>query len=75
VIPPWVPLNRLLEKVVTKYGYEGLKDDELSFKENTVVDVLKKNDDHWYEGVMQDEATGQICTVLHPFNYARSMRK
>ena len=75
VVPPWVPLERLLEKVVTTYGYEGLRDDELSFKENTVVYVLKKNDDHWYEGVMQDEATGQIFTGLYPFNYARSVRK
>jgi len=75
VIPPWVPLERLLEKVVTTYGYVGLRDDELSFKENTVVYVLKKNDDHWYEGVMQDDVTGQIFTGLYPFNYARSVRK
>lgn len=32
-------------------------DDELSFQESSVLYVLKKNDDGWWEGVM-DGVTG-----------------
>lgn len=39
------------------------KDDELSFQESSVLYVLKKNDDGWWEGVM-DGVTG-----LFPGNY------
>lgn len=38
-------------------------DDELSFQESSVLYVLKKNDDGWWEGVM-DGVTG-----LFPGNY------
>ena len=69
-----VPIERCLEKVITTYDYEGLRDDELSFKENTYIYVIKKNDDHWYEGIMQNER-GQIVTGLYPYNYARVVRK
>jgi hypothetical protein len=55
IIPNWVPIDRCLEKVITTYDYEGLRDDELSFKENMFIYVIKKNDDHWYEGVMKTE--------------------
>lgn len=40
-----------------------IKDDELSFQESSVLYVLKKNDDGWWEGVM-DGVTG-----LFPGNY------
>lgn len=40
-----------------------LLDDELSFQESSVLYVLKKNDDGWWEGVM-DGVTG-----LFPGNY------
>lgn len=63
-----------MEKVITTYDYEGLREDELSFKENTYIYVIKKNDDHWYEGIMQNER-GQIVTGLYPYNYARVVRK
>jgi abl interactor 2 len=55
IIPNWVPLDRCLEKVVTIFDYERTRDDELSFKENTVIYVIKKNDDLWYEGIMKDD--------------------
>ncbi|XP_077561776.1 tyrosine kinase Abl isoform X1 [Haemaphysalis longicornis] len=52
-----------LEKVVAIYDYEADKDDELSFSENSVIYVVKKNDDGWYEGVMNG------VTGLFPGNY------
>lgn len=55
LIPNWVPIERCLEKVKTTYDYEGLREDELSFKENMFIYVIKKNDDHWYEGIMKSE--------------------
>lgn len=58
-IPNWVPIERCLEKVVTLFDYEGLRDDELTFKENMYIYVIKKNDDHWYEGIMKTES-GEI---------------
>lgn len=74
IIPNWVPIDRCLEKVITAYDYEGLRDDELSFKENMFIYVIKKNDDHWYEGIMKTES-GNIVQGLYPYNYARCVRK
>jgi len=74
IIPDWVPLDRCLEKVVTTFDYEGLREDELSFKENMFIYVIKKNDDHWYEGIMKSE-NGNIIQGLYPYNYARCIRK
>lgn len=53
----------LLLLVVAIYDYYADKDDELSFQESSVIYVLKKNDDGWWEGVM-DGITG-----LFPGNY------
>ncbi|XP_055370915.1 abl interactor 2 [Condylostylus longicornis] len=61
-LPGWVPKN-YIEKVVAIYDYYADKDDELSFQESSVLYVLKKNDDGWWEGVM-DGVTG-----LFPGNY------
>ncbi|XP_063703569.1 abl interactor 2 [Culicoides brevitarsis] len=61
-LPGWVPKN-FMEKVVAIYDYYADKDDELSFQESSVIYVLKKNDDGWWEGVM-DGVTG-----LFPGNY------
>lgn len=61
-LPGWVPKN-YIEKVVAIYDYYADKDDELSFQESAVIYVLKKNDDGWWEGVM-DGITG-----LFPGNY------
>ncbi|XP_035226291.1 abl interactor 2-like isoform X2 [Stegodyphus dumicola] len=60
--PDWVPKN-YVEKVVAIYDYVADKEDELSFSENSIIYVVKKNDDGWYEGVM-DGVTG-----LFPGNY------
>nr|XP_018905295.1 PREDICTED: abl interactor 2 isoform X2 [Bemisia tabaci] len=61
-LPGWVPKN-YIEKVVAIYDYFADKEDELSFQESAVIYVLKKNDDGWWEGVM-DGTTG-----LFPGNY------
>lgn len=77
--PDWVPENYVekgkkafsslgfqnfyLIIVIAIYDYSADKDDELSFQENSVIYVIRKNDDGWYEGVM-DGITG-----LFPGNY------
>lgn len=53
----------LFLSVVAIYDYYADKEDELSFQESSVIYVLKKNDDGWWEGVM-DGITG-----LFPGNY------
>nr|KAG5703762.1 hypothetical protein BaRGS_009560 [Batillaria attramentaria] len=58
----WVP-KTYIEKVVAIYDYEADKEDELSFAENSVIYVIRKNDDGWWEGVM-DGIAG-----LFPSNY------
>jgi hypothetical protein len=74
IIPNWVPIDRCIEKVITTYDYQGTREDELSFKDNQYIYVIKKNDDHWYEGIMMNEE-GKIITGLYPYNYARCVRK
>ncbi|XP_068447135.1 abl interactor 2b isoform X10 [Clinocottus analis] len=64
--PPWAP-RTYLEKVVAIYDYARDKEDELSFMEGAIIYVIKKNDDGWYEGTM-NETTG-----LFPGNYVESI--
>ncbi|XP_041637792.1 abl interactor 2b isoform X5 [Cheilinus undulatus] len=64
--PPWAPRN-YLEKVVAIYDYTRDKEDELSFQEGAIIYVIKKNDDGWYEGVMNG------TTGLFPGNYVESI--
>ncbi|XP_064471812.1 abl interactor 2-like isoform X2 [Ornithodoros turicata] len=62
----WVPKN-YIEKVVAIYDYTADKDDELSFSESSLIYVVKKNDDGWYEGVMNG------VTGLFPGNYVEPL--
>ncbi|KAJ4925708.1 hypothetical protein JOQ06_018428 [Pogonophryne albipinna] len=64
--PQWAP-KTYVEKVVAIYDYSQDKDDELSFMEGSIIYVIKKNDDGWYEGV----ANG--TTGLFPGNYVESI--
>ncbi|XP_006636810.1 abl interactor 2 isoform X10 [Lepisosteus oculatus] len=64
--PPWAP-RTYLEKVVAIYDYTKDKEDELSFQEGAIIYVIKKNDDGWYEGVMNG------TTGLFPGNYVESI--
>ncbi|VDM70546.1 unnamed protein product [Strongylus vulgaris] len=60
----WIPRN-YIEKAVALYDYDADKPDELSLRENCIVYVLRKNDDGWFEGVL-DGVTG-----LFPGNYVQ----
>ncbi|XP_041663133.1 abl interactor 2-like isoform X4 [Cheilinus undulatus] len=64
--PPWAPRN-YLEKVVAIYDYTADKEDELSFQEGAIIYVIKKNEDGWFEGVMN------ATTGLFPGNYVESI--
>ncbi|XP_062312788.1 abl interactor 2a isoform X17 [Osmerus eperlanus] len=64
--PPWAP-RTYLEKVVAIYDYARDKEDELSFQEGAIIYVIKKNDDGWYEGTMNN------TTGLFPGNYVESI--
>lgn len=61
-----VVLFKLFSLVVAVYDYYADKEDELSFQENSVIYVLRKNDDGWWEGIL-DGITG-----LFPGNYVES---
>jgi len=62
----WRPRS-FLERALVLYDYEASKEDELSLREQSVVYVLRKNEDGWYEGVC-DGLTG-----LFPGNYVSSI--
>ena len=49
--------------MVAIYDYSADKEDELTFSENSVIYVIKKNDDGWWEGVLGGQ------TGLFPGNY------
>ena len=57
------PSPSLPPAVEALYDYVKDKDDELSFKMGTIIYVVKKNDDGWFEGTV-DGMTG-----LFPGNY------
>lgn len=56
-----------LSPVVAIYDYTRDKEDELSFQEGAIIYVIKKNDDGWFEGVMNG------TTGLFPGNYVESI--
>uniref|UniRef100_A0A158P6W0 SH3 domain-containing protein n=1 Tax=Angiostrongylus cantonensis TaxID=6313 RepID=A0A158P6W0_ANGCA len=62
----WVPQS-YIEKAIALYDYDADKPDELSLRENCIVYVLRKNEDGWFEGVL-DGVTG-----LFPGNYVQAV--
>ncbi|XP_029582325.1 abl interactor 1 isoform X5 [Salmo trutta] len=64
--PHWAP-KAYAEKVVAIYDYSKDKEDELSFMEGSIIYIIKKNDDGWYEGVCNG------VTGLFPGNYVESI--
>jgi len=64
-LPHWVPKN-YLERVSAIYDYAADKEDELTFSEGSIIYVLKKNDDGWWEGIMNG------VTGLFPGNYVEA---
>jgi len=55
--------------VLAAFDYTKDKHDELTFKEGAIIYVIKKNDDGWYEGVM-DGTRG-----LFPGNYVEVIKQ
>lgn len=51
------------------YDYVGQQDDELSFREDEVIDVIAKNEDGWFEGVIGDRHG------LFPGNYCEEIEE
>lgn len=66
--PDWVPKN-YIEKVIALYDYTKEKPDELNLCENAIIYVTKKNEDGWYEGVLDGEEG------LFPCNYVEPLRE
>ncbi|VDN01329.1 unnamed protein product [Thelazia callipaeda] len=62
----WIP-KVYIEKAIALYDYEAEKPDELTLRENCIVYVLRKNDDGWFEGVLNG------CTGLFPGNYVQAI--
>lgn len=65
--PDWAPKN-YIEKVIAIYDYSKSKPDELNLCENAIIYVTKKNEDGWYEGVLDGEEG------LFPCNYVEPLR-
>ena len=55
--------------VIAAFDYTKDKHDELTFREGSIIYVIKKNDDGWYEGVM-DGTRG-----LFPGNYVEVIKQ
>ena len=49
------------------YDYIKVRDDELTFVTGTIIYVVKKNDDGWYEGITNG------MTGLFPGNYVEDI--
>ncbi|XP_067869446.1 abl interactor 1-like isoform X2 [Heterodontus francisci] len=60
----WIPAN-YIEKAVALYTYDKRNDDDLTFQEGEVIYVITKNENGWYEGVING-ATGYF-----PSNYVQ----
>ena len=53
--------------VIAIYGYEKNYDDELSFREDDIIYVLRKDPNGWFEGVLNG------VTGLFPGNYVQAV--
>ncbi|KAI6654129.1 Abl interactor 2 [Oopsacas minuta] len=56
--------SEYIEKVTTLYKYDSQRYDELSFDPGNIIYVVKKNEDGWYEGILNG------YRGLFPGNYA-----
>ncbi|XP_078080072.1 abl interactor 1-like [Mustelus asterias] len=64
--PQWIPAN-YIEKVVAQYAYNKQSDDDLTFQEGEIIYVITKNENGWYEGIING------VTGFFPSNYVRSL--
>lgn len=53
-LPPPPPADTIICRATAVYDYNATQADELTFKENEIIDIIKKNDDGWFEGVIGD---------------------
>ncbi|EDQ89986.1 uncharacterized protein MONBRDRAFT_16749, partial [Monosiga brevicollis MX1] len=49
------------------YAYDATRDDELTFAEGDVITIVHRNDDGWFEGVLNGKRG------LFPGNYVEEM--
>ena len=54
------------------YDYIKDRDDELTFVTGTIIYVVKKNDDGWYEGVTTGLFPGNYVEDISPGNMNES---
>lgn len=47
-----------LFQAIACYDYESTRDDELTFREDTIIFIVAKNDDGWFEGVIEPGIRG-----------------
>ena len=60
-----------VEKVIATYDYVAERNDELSFRENSVILVIKRNEDGWWEGVLEGDPSQR---GLFPSNYVEAFQ-
>lgn len=63
--PDWAP-KEYIEKVIALYDYTKVKPDELNLCENAIIYVTRKNEDGWYEGVLDGEEGLFPCNYVEP---------
>ena len=64
-----VPNQQAVEKVTATYDYTAERPDELSFKENSVIVVIRRNEDGWWEGALEQDPSQR---GLFPSNYVEN---
>lgn len=57
-------------QVVALYDYEAVQPDELSFVENEIIFVVRKNEDDWFEGFIDGDPTRHgmfpgVCVYIY----------
>ncbi|XP_014781775.1 abl interactor 2 [Octopus bimaculoides] len=55
-----------IEKVIAVYDYTANEPDELTFNENAVIYVLQKNENGWWDGILNGEQGVFPCNYVEP---------
>ncbi|XP_072343320.1 abl interactor 2-like isoform X3 [Scyliorhinus torazame] len=64
--PQWIPAN-YIEKAVALYTYNKQSDGDLTFQEGEIIYVIAKNENGWFEGVING------LTGYFPSNYVQRL--
>ncbi|XP_055351335.1 LOW QUALITY PROTEIN: adapter molecule Crk-like [Paramacrobiotus metropolitanus] len=54
------PAKRKLEQVITKYDFAGRDPDDLPFKRNEILTIIRKDEEQWWTAKNADGNTGSI---------------